>query len=66
MGGLAKPEPRSIHGDRPYALETFEQGNERERGRAAAVQQLDRRSLARLDDMHSSTGAKLDLSTACR
>jgi hypothetical protein len=55
VNGLAEPEPRPIHGDRPHTLETFEQSKERERGRAAAVQEQDRRALARLDDLDAST-----------
>ena len=62
--GVAQPEPRPIYGDRAHTLETLEQGKERERGRAAAVQKHDRHTVTRLDDMDASTGADLDVSTA--
>jgi hypothetical protein len=52
---LAQPEHRPIHGDRPHTGEMVEQRKERQRGGAAAVQEHDRRALARLDDMDAST-----------
>jgi hypothetical protein len=55
VNGLAEPESRPIHGDRPHALKTFEQRKERERGRAAAVQEQDRWAFACLDDVDAST-----------
>src|SRR5215212_6560535 len=55
LNGLAEPQPRPIHGDRSNTLEMIEQRQERERGRARAVQQHDRWALARLDDMDAST-----------
>ena len=60
VSGLAQPEPRPVDGDRAHALEPLEHREERERGRVAAVQEHDRRALARLDDMDASalTGAR--------
>jgi hypothetical protein len=66
VNGLAQPEPRPIHGDRPHTLEMLEHRKERERGRAAAVQEHDRRALARLDHMDASTRANRDVSTPCQ
>jgi hypothetical protein len=53
--GFAQPESRPIHGNGPHTREMLEDSKERQRRRAAAVQEHDRRALARLDDMDPST-----------
>jgi len=66
VNGFAQPEPGPIHGDHPHALEMLQQRKDRERGRAAAMQEQHRWALARLDEVDASTRADLDVSTACR
>jgi len=66
VDGLAQPEPGPVHGDHPHTLEVLQQRKDRERGRAAAVQEKDQWALARLDEVDASTRADLDVSTACR
>jgi hypothetical protein len=66
VNGVAQPKPGSIYGDRSYTVEPLKQRKERERGRAAAVQEKERRTLARLDDMDASTRADLEVSTPDR
>ena len=47
VNGVAQPEPRPIHGDHPHILEMLKHRKDRERGRAAAMQEHDRGALAR-------------------
>jgi len=50
-GGVTQPEAWTIDVDRPYRLDVGEQGKLGDRGRAAAVEQHDRPTLARLDEV---------------